>query len=235
MRSSVIYIASAAAWVLVACGGVGVQQTEEEKNLYALGLTLAEKLGPFKGYITAEELKSVKRGLLDVARKKDAAVDLGEYLPKVGELAEKMRTRQQKDFLARAATEQGARRLPSGIVYQELKKGTGKQPGAKDSILVRYRGSLMNGTVFDDYYAQPVPFNLRYATFGFGKAIKEMREGGQARFVISSGMGYKDKQAGIVPPNSLLIYEVELLKIEEKYMEPWKRDQQVQAAAKSAD
>ena len=235
MRFSVIYIASAAAWMFVACGGVGVQQTEEEKNLYALGLTLAEKLGPFKGYITTDELKSVKRGLLDVARKKDAAVDLGEYLPKVGALAEKMRSRKQKEYLAHAATEEGARRLPSGIVFQELKEGTGEQPGAKDSILVRYRGSLMDGTVFHDYYDQPVPLNLIYSTFGFTKAIKEMREGGKARFIIPSGMGYKDKQAGMVPPNSLLIYEVELLKVEGRYVPPWKREQQAQATAKSAD
>ena len=233
MRLSVIYITSAAAWMFVACGGGGVQQTEEEKNLYALGLSLADKLGPFKGYITADELKSVKRGLLDVARKKDAAVDLGEYLPKVGALAEKMRTRKQKEYLAQAAAEQGARRLPSGVVYHELTKGTGKQPGIKDSILVRYRGSLMDGRVFDDYYDQPVPFSLSYATFGFAKAIREMREGGKARFVVPAGMGYRDKQAGIVPPNSLLIYEVELLKIESKYLKPWERQQQT--AAKSAD
>lgn len=233
MRLSVLYVASAVAWIFVACGGSGVQQTEEEKNLYALGLNLAERLGPFKGYITAEELKSVKRGLLDVARQRDAAVDLGEYLPKVGKLAEKMRSRQQQEYMAKAAAEPGARRLPSGIVYQELQQGTGERPGVKDSVLVRYRGLLVDGTVFDDYYDQPVPFSLAYATFGFTKAIKEMREGAKARFVIPPGMGYGDKQAGVVPPNSLLIYEVELLKVEERYVQPWKREQQ--AAAKSAD
>ena len=234
MRLSVMYIASVTFWMFVACGGDGgIRQSEEEKNLYALGLSLAEKLGPFKGHITAEELEPVKRGLLDVAREKEAAVNLGEYLPKVGAMAEKMRTRMQKAYLAEAALEPGARRLPSGIVFQEIKEGTGEQPGVRDSILVRYRGTLMDGTVFDDYYDEPLPYNLTYATFGFTKAIKEMREGGKARFIIPAGMGYKDKQAGIVPPNSLLIYEVELLKVEGEYVKPWQREQQ--AASKNAD
>jgi FKBP-type peptidyl-prolyl cis-trans isomerase FkpA len=233
MRLSVIYSTAAAAWIFVACGGGGgVQQSEEEKNLYALGLSLAERLGPFKGHITAEELEPVTRGLLDIAREKEPAVNLGEYLPKVGDLAEKMRVRMQKAYMEQAALEPGARRLPSGIVFQEIKKGTGQQPGTKDSILVRYRGMLMDGTVFDDYYDEPLGYSLTYATFGFTKAIKEMREGGKARFLVPPGMGYKDKQAGIVPPNSLLIYEVELLKVEGKYVLPWQREQQ---AAKKAD
>ena len=218
-------LTTAATFVLVACGGgKQVELTEKEKNLYALGLSLADQMGPFKGQITPEELGPVKQGLLDIALESKPAVNLGEYLPRVGNLSEKMRQRHRKAYLAQAATEEGARRLPSGIVIQELRKGTGKQPAAKDSVLVRYKGTLRDGTVFEEY-DQPTALNLMYSTFGFRKAIKEMREGGKARFVIPAGMGYKDKQAGTVPPNSLLIYEVELLKVEGKYVAPWKQEQ----------
>jgi FKBP-type peptidyl-prolyl cis-trans isomerase FkpA len=223
MRVSHGFIAVVAAWWLTACGSTGVE-TEEQKNLYALGLSLAERLGPFKGQLTPEELEPVKRGLLDVAREQEPAVALGEYLPKVGAMSERMRGRAAKAYLDRAAEEEGARRLPSGVVYQELREGTGAHPGPKDSLLVRIKGTLMDGTVFEEF-EDPTPFNLLYATFGFTKGIKEMREGGKARILVPSGMAYKDKQAGIVPPNSLLIYEVELFKIEGKYVEPWKQRQ----------
>ena len=127
-------IAGATALAMVGCGSQVKLETEEEKNHYALGLMVAEGLGPFKGQLTQEELEPVMRGVEDAARNRDPEVDLSEYLPKVGALSDKFRIRGEEEFLAAAAAEEGAVVLPSGVVYIELAPGAGEEIKRRDWV-----------------------------------------------------------------------------------------------------
>ena len=213
-------VASATALALLGCGSQVKVETEEEKNFYALGLLVAEGLGPFKGQLTPEELDAVVRGVEDAARKREPAVDLSEYLPKVGALSEQFRIRAEQKFLAAAAAEEGAVELPSGVVYKELVAGTGEEIRRRDWVTVHFHGTLVDGTVFDSTVdrgkAEKVPLSQMMP--GFTKGVRQMKVGGKGRIVIPPGQGYGRRKAGSIPPNSVLVYEIEVLSTERM---PW--------------
>lgn len=213
-------IAGAAALALVGCGSQVQLETEEEKNHYALGLLMAEGLGPFKGQLTPEELEPVMRGVEDAARNRDPEVDLSKYLPKVGALSDKFRIRGEQEFLAAAAAEEGAVVLPSGVVYIELTPGTGEEIKRRDWVTVHYRGTLVDGTVFDSTLERDKPEKIPLSQMmpGFTKGVRQMKVGGKGRIIIPPGQGYGRKKAGSIPPNSVLVYEIEVLSTERM---PW--------------
>jgi FKBP-type peptidyl-prolyl cis-trans isomerase FkpA len=106
----------------------------------------------------------------------------------------------------------------SGLAYLDLKIGTGKEAKAGDTVTVHYTGRLSDGTKFDSSVDrdEPFPFPL-----GAGKVIKGwdegvagMKEGGKRKLVIPPELGYGARGAGkVIPPNAVLIFEVELLKV----------------------
>jgi FKBP-type peptidyl-prolyl cis-trans isomerase len=213
-------VASATALALLGCGSQVKVETEEEKDFYALGMLVAEGLGPFKGQLTPEELEAVVRGVEDVARNREPAVDLSEYLPKVGALSEQFRIRGEQEFLAATAAEEGAVVLPSGVVYQELVAGPGEEIGRRDWVTIHFHGTLVGGTVFDSTVERDKPEKVPLSQMmpGLTKGIRQMKVGGKGRIVIPPSQGYGRKKAGSIPPNSVLVYEVEVLSTERM---PW--------------
>ena len=120
------------------------------------------------------------------------------------------------DYLAKAATVEGAVKTESGLVYQELVIGTGPAPGKQDTVRVNYRGSLVDGTVFDDSYSRGTPL-VRQVTGlipGWQEGLAKMRVGGKARLVVPPELAYGDRPMGSIPPGSTLVFELELLGIE---------------------
>ena len=120
------------------------------------------------------------------------------------------------DFAALNAQREGVVILPSGVQYEVLKVGTGKQPVEGDAVLVSYEASLTNGTVFDTTYEDGEPFRMsmdEIAAPGLKEALLLMNEGAQWRVVIPPSMGF-----GRTGNNQLrrrdLIYEIELVSIE---------------------
>ncbi len=104
----------------------------------------------------------------------------------------------------------------SGLKYVILKKGEGRQPSSDDVITVNYEGSLSDGTVFDSSYerGEPAVFPLNAVISGWSEGVQLMHEGGKAVFYIPSDLAYGQQGvSGIIPPNSPLIFEVELIKI----------------------
>ena len=99
----------------------------------------------------------------------------------------------------------------SGLQYKVLEKGAGDaRPTDSDVVLVTYEGKLVDGTTFDKS-EQPTPMPVAGVVPGFSEALKLMPKGAKYRFWIKPSLGYGDKAAGPIPPNSVLVFDVKLL------------------------
>ena len=109
--------------------------------------------------------------------------------------------------------------LPSGLQYKILTPGTGPKPTAADTVVCNYRGTLVNGTEFDSSYkrGQPVTFAVGGVIKGWTEALQLMPVGSKWQLFIPSTLAYGDKaMSPELGPNSTLIFEVELISIQEK-------------------
>lgn len=122
-----------------------------------------------------------------------------------------------KAFLAENGKKPGVITTPTGLQYLVITEGTGKSPKAKDTVVVNYRGTLLNGVEFDSSYLagrEPAEFPLNRVIKGWTEGLQTMKEGGKTRFFIPSDLAYGKRGAGIdIGPDETLIFEVELLKV----------------------
>lgn len=105
---------------------------------------------------------------------------------------------------------------PSGLQYEVLEEGTGRQPSAGDNVTVHYTGKLIDGTVFDSSVDRgaPATFGVTQVIPGWVEALQMMKEGAKWRLFIPSNLAYGPNGAGnIIGPNSTLIFDVELIKV----------------------
>ena len=119
-------------------------------------------------------------------------------------------------FLAENAKKDGVKVLPSGLQYKVVTAGTGKSPGSADSVTVHYRGTLIDGTVFDSSIkrGQPATFPVNGVIKGWTEALQLMKEGAKWQLFIPSDLAYGERGAGAnIGPHATLIFDVELIKI----------------------
>jgi FKBP-type peptidyl-prolyl cis-trans isomerase len=120
-------------------------------------------------------------------------------------------------FLAENKTLVDVKETESGLQYQVLKEGTGEtHPTARSKVKVHYHGTLTDGTVFDSSVErnQPISFGLNQVIPGWTEGVQLMVEGQKTRFFIPANLAYGNSATGKIPPGSVLIFDVELLKIE---------------------
>jgi len=113
----------------------------------------------------------------------------------------------------------GVKTLPSGLQYEVLTEGTGAHPTRTDTVAVHYEGKLIDGTVFDSSYSrgEPAVFPLDKVIPGWTEGVQLMTPGSKYRFTIPSALGYGAAGAGgVIPPNSVLLFDIELLAIRGK-------------------
>jgi FKBP-type peptidyl-prolyl cis-trans isomerase FklB len=121
-----------------------------------------------------------------------------------------------KEFLDSNKKKPGVVSLPSGLQYEVITDGSGEKPNAISMVTCHYHGSLIDGTVFDSSVkrGKPASFPLNGVIKGWTEGLQLMSVGSKWRFFIPADLGYGDRQAGSqIGPNSLLIFEVELLGI----------------------
>jgi FKBP-type peptidyl-prolyl cis-trans isomerase FklB len=116
-------------------------------------------------------------------------------------------------FLAENKTKPGVFTLPDGLQYQVITNGSGSTPTANDTVTVHYRGTLIDGTEFDSSYkrGQPAEFPVGGVIRGWTEALEKMTVGSKWRLFIPSELAYGERGQNGIPPNSALIFEVELL------------------------
>ena len=195
--------------------------TEEQKTIYTLGAIIGKQLSVFD--LSPEEVAFVIKGLNDAATGNKLAAEGDIYGPKVQELANLRRAlvaskqvAAGKAFAEKAATEPGAVKTASGLIYLSLKEGAGASPAATDTVKANYRGTLADGTEFDSSYkrGEPIDFPLNGVIKCWTEGLQKMKPGGKARLVCPPEIAYGDQGAsGAIPPNATLNFEVELLAV----------------------
>ncbi len=104
--------------------------------------------------------------------------------------------------------------MPSSVKVETLVEGQGLSPTKDDVALINYKGMLTDGKVFDE--GKQVPLAVDESIPGFTQALEQMQRGGKYKISIPAALGYGDKQAGEIPPNSDLVFKVELLDFKSK-------------------
>jgi FKBP-type peptidyl-prolyl cis-trans isomerase FklB len=120
-------------------------------------------------------------------------------------------------FLAANAKKDGVTTTASGLQYKVVKSGTGASPKLSDTVSVHYQGTLIDGTIFDSSIqrGQPISFPVGGVIQGWVEALQLMKVGDKWQLFIPANLAYGDHSpTPAIPPNSVLIFEVELLGIE---------------------
>jgi FKBP-type peptidyl-prolyl cis-trans isomerase FklB len=205
-------------------------KTDKDKVSYAIGVNIGKSmrkdavdidptifsrgmkdaLGGGKLLLTDDEMKIALTKLQGELRAKQE-----EAMQKAGEINKKA----GDDFLAQNKTKEGVVALPDGLQYKILKEGTGPKPAATDSVVCNYRGTLLDGTEFDSSYkrGQPATFPVSGVIKGWTEAVQLMPVGSKWQLFVPAELAYGNRGAGPdIGPNSTLIFEVELLSLQNK-------------------
>ena len=208
--------------------------TEKAKFSYAIGLDVGhslKRLGePIDEAAFALGVKDALSGAKprvspEEAQKIKAAVFRRRAQAQAKKQAEQAQANaaKAKAFLEKNAKAEGVQATPSGLQYKVLREGKGERPGPHDLVRVHYEGRLADGTVFDSSYqrGQPAVFALDRVIKGFAEGIQLMRVGAKYRFWIPPELGYGEHGAPPrIPPNAVLVFDVELLGIEHAGQKP---------------
>ena len=122
-------------------------------------------------------------------------------------------------YLLANAQQPNVKVTPSGLQFEILKSGEGKSPGLTSRVVTHYEGSFIDGRVFDSSLdrGQPTEFPVNGVIAGWTEALQMMKEGDKWRLVIPSGLAYGERGTGggQIPPDSVLVFEVELIRVKE--------------------
>lgn len=143
-----------------------------------------------------------------------------EMQKKIDEKTKEFMVKDSLESMAYLQTLKDVKTTASGLKYQIIKKGNGKQAKAGDNVTVKYRGSLLNGQVFDETKEGAPDFNFtigaRQVIAGWDEGFQLMSVGDQYKLIIPWQLGYGQRGMGPIPPYATLIFDVELVNIESK-------------------
>ena len=203
-------------------------KTDADKISYALGMEFGPSLKPFENEI---DIALFARGIEDSLKGKDALLTPEEteeirkmiskqvqtYREKEKTMLAEKNLKEGEKFLAENKKKKGVVTTESGLQYIVLHKGDGPKPKKTDQVKVHYRGMLIDGTEFDSSYkrGKSVVFSLQGIIPGWIEALQLMTVGSKHTLFVPPNLAYGDNGAGrLIGPNSVLIFEVELLGIE---------------------
>ena len=192
-----------------------------DKFSYAIGLGIGQNLLSMGAQgINVEDFAQAIKDVLD---RKETAISHTEAREIVNKYFEELEAKMNaaniengKTFLEENKKNPNIHTLPSGLQYEVLKEGNGKQPKATDKVKCDYEGTLIDGTMFDSSIkrGQPAVFGVNQVIPGWVEALQLMSEGAKWRLYIPAELGYGAQGAGeMIPPHSTLIFDVELIEV----------------------
>ncbi len=197
--------------------------TEKEKFSYTIGFQIGQG---FKRDGLDVDTKSMSQAIMDVMKNTAPRLTPDEMRSTMQGAQKKLAaTRKVKadkakavgdKFLAKNGKKDGVITRKSGLQYKVISTGKGKQPKATDSITAHYKGSLINGTVFDSSYkrGEPATFNVGQVINGWKEILPLMKEGDKWQVFIPSDLAYGERgQGATIGPNEALIFDIELIKV----------------------
>lgn len=204
--------------------------TPKAKTSYAIGSDLGTKLkkqsidvDPAILYRALQDVLSNRKPLMTDDEVHATLVDLTNQMRQKAQAEAKEAGEKNKAegdaFLAANKTKEGVVTLPDGLQYKILKAGDGKKPVATDTVVCNYRGTLVNGKEFDSSYKrnEPATFSVSGVIKGWTEALQLMPVGSKWQLFLPPDLAYGERQAGPdITPNSTLIFEVELVSIQDK-------------------
>lgn len=209
-----------------------VLDTDEAKQSYSLGVSVGRYLdSTLEDYtklgLTVDRAL-ILRGVQDAVSNKATMSD-EEVQAMMTTLEEKFREKQTamveaeaeqaiasgKAYLAENAKKEGVTVTESGLQYEVLQAADGAKPVATDTVKVHYTGTLTDGTKFDSSLdrGEPAQFPLNRVIPGWTEGVQLMNVGSKFKFTIPSELAYGERDMGVIKPNSVLVFEVELLEI----------------------
>jgi len=191
---------------------------------YAFGMSMAASLksGGLKSLnydLLMKGLKAEFAGQKTALSQQSAQTAIGNTFKTVSQAKFSANIAEGKTFLENNKKTAGVQTTPSGLQYLVLKQGTGVKPGATDSVLVHYKGTLLNGKQFDSSYdrGEPITLTLDRVIPGWTEGMQLMSAGSKYKFFIPYQLAYGERGAGQdIPPYSTLVFEIELLKVNGK-------------------
>jgi len=194
-----------------------------DKLSYALGLSMAQN---FKGSgitnINADDFADALRAVYEDSEKKmsfdEAKQVVQDFFTELEANAGAMNEKLGKEFLDKNAQQEGVKVTESGLQYLVIKEGDGIKPGPNDVVTVHYTGRLIDGTVFDSSVerGEPATFAVGQVIPGWVEGLQMMSEGSAWRLFIPSNLAYGPHGTGPIQPNSTLIFDVQLIKVDKK-------------------
>ena len=226
LPAALLAAATAAAALAAGPAAPAPLTTEKDKVSYMIGLDIGKSLKPIHDEI---DLAVLKRAIDDVLAGRTPQLDEAGAAATMQAFSQKMQAKQAADrkveldrnlaagkaFLAENGKKPGVVTTASGLQYQVLTAGTGPKPAAGANVRVHYRGTLLDGTVFDSSYDrnEPAEFGLSAVIPGWTEALQLMPVGSKYKLWIPQDLAYGEQgtPGGPIPPGSTLVFEVELL------------------------
>lgn len=195
-------------------------KNEVDSVSYALGVSVAS----FYRQQGLKNLNStlISKAISDVMGSKKPLLDEGQcqtvimnYMNDMQQAKSKPNVEAGEKFLAQNKKNPNIKTTASGLQYEVVTQGSGPKPLATDTVVVNYRGTLTNGTEFDNSYqrGQPISFPLNGVIRGWTEGLQLMPVGSKYKFYIPHQLAYGMNDQGPIPGGSALIFEVELLEI----------------------
>ena len=184
--------------------GVSVANFYKQQGMTSINAAMVSK--------AINDLMNNKTPLLDEAECNNAIM---KYMNKAQSAKAKPNIEAGEKFLAANKSKPGVKTTASGLQYEVLQQGTGPKPTASDTVTVNYVGTLLDGTEFDNSYkrGQPISFPVGGVIKGWTEALQLMPEGSKYKLYIPYELAYGANEVGSIPAGSVLVFEVELLKV----------------------
>ncbi|WP_132999885.1 FKBP-type peptidyl-prolyl cis-trans isomerase [Luteimonas arsenica] len=195
--------------------------TEEQQAGYAIGLQIGGTLAEIKDDVDVDSLIKAMRTSMNGEEPLMNEEQARQVFEAFGQRMQAKMAAGNREageaFLAANAKEEGVQVTDSGLQYKVLEQGSGPTPGTDSRVSVHYRGSLVDGTVFDSSYerGEPATFTLSSVVPGWQEGLQLMPVGSKYMLWLPSELGYGDvgTPGGPIAPGSVLVFEVELIDI----------------------